>query len=139
MAYQQDAADALASIKDAGGEFEIFRPSQTFDNATGLPTDTPTASGKIAAIVLPKYKGPVFEDAMREALVRGKMKTLLAAAKGAPFKPAPLDVVKINGTHWQVIGCTELAPDGETPIIFNIGIVEAGTFTPTPEPTPPAP
>ncbi len=135
MPYQQDATDALASIKEAGKTFDIFRPSQTFNNITGEPTSTPTSIGEITAIVLPRYKGSVFDsfdDSFKEALIRGKMKSLLAAAKGTSFKPGPLDVVNIGSTQWQVIGVVELAPDGDTPIIYTIGIIEAGSFTPTP-------
>lgn len=134
--YAKTAANALKSIAKAGTKLAIMRPVATFDNITGAPTDAPTLQGYITAVVLPRYKGQIFaslDDSLKEALVRGKMKTVLAAANGAPFKPGPLDVVTINGTQWQVIGCTELAPDGVTPIIYTIGVVE-GTFTPTPAP-----
>lgn len=133
--YQKDADDALKSIAEEGTKLEIFRPVVSFNDATGIPTDQPTIRGFITALVLPRYKGQTFgslDDSLKEALVRGKLKTVLAAAKGAPFAPAPLDVITINGTQWQVIGCTALAPDGVTPIIYTIGVVE-GTFTPTPE------
>lgn len=133
--YSQDAAEALAAIKADGKEFEIFRPVVGFDNITGIPEDEATLAGKITAIILPYSKNPAnLDDSLKEALIRGKLRKLLAAAQGAPFIPQALDVLNINGTQWQVIGCTPLAPDGETNIIFTIGIVEGALFTPTPDP-----
>jgi hypothetical protein len=133
--YQKNADSALKSIVKAGTKLEIFRPVVAFDDTTGIPTEGPTLRGYITAVVLPRYKGQIFgslDDSLKEALVRGKLKTVLAAAKGAPFAPGPLDVITINGTQWQVVGCTALAPDGVTAIIYTIGVVE-GAFTPTPE------
>lgn len=133
--YSKTAANALKSIGKAGRQLEIMRPVVSFDNTTGVPTDAPTVKGYINAIVLPRYKGMVFgslDDGLKEALVKGKLCTVLAAAKGAPFKPEALDVITIDGTKWQVIGCTELSPAG-IPILYTIGVVE-GTFTPTPNP-----
>lgn len=135
--YQKNAEAALKSIAKAGKAFTIFRPVLVFNDATGVPTDAPTLTGEITAVVLPRYKGQIFssfDDSFKEALIRGKLKTMLVAAKDAPFAPAPLDVVVIGGTNWQVVGNTVLAPDGGTPIIYTIGIVECGSFTPTPAP-----
>jgi hypothetical protein len=132
--YSKDAAEALAAIKEAGKEFEIFRPSPVFDDISGIPTDAATPKGKITAVVLPYSKNLAsLDDSLKEALVKGKLRKLLAAAQGAPFVPQALDVVNINGTQWQVIGNTPLAPDGTTPIIFTMAIVEGAPFTPTPE------
>jgi hypothetical protein len=123
--YSTDAADALASIKEAGKEYDISRKVLVFDDVTGLPVDDERISGKIAAIILPRYKGPIFQNldaSMKEALIQGKMKTVLAAAQGAPFAPEALDEISLNGTVWDVVGCTELAPDG-LPIIYTIGVI----------------
>jgi len=130
--YSKTADSALKSIARAGTKLEIFRPVANFDDLTGVPTDGPTLKGYITAVVLPRYKGQIFgslDDSLKESLVKGKLKTVLAAAKGAPFAPGPLDVITIDGTQWQVVGCTALAPDGVTPIIYTIGVVE-GSFTP---------
>jgi hypothetical protein len=135
--YEKNAANALKSIAKAGKKFQIFRPVVTFNDVTGIPTDAPTLAGEITAVVLPRYKGQIFnslDDSFKEALIRGKLRTVLAAAKGAPFSPEALDIVVINGTNWQVVGCTPLAPDGATPIIYTMGVIQCGSFTPTPTP-----
>ena len=132
--YQKNADSALKTIAKAGGKLEIFRPVLNFNDVTGVPLNDVTQRGFITAVVLPRYKGQIFgslDDSLKEALVKGKLRTVLAAAKGAPFEPGPLDIIKINGVDWQVIGCTPLAPDGVTNIIFTIGVVETGTFTPS--------
>lgn len=134
--YEKSASKALAMIAKAGRKFTIFRPVAIFNDDTGLPQNRPTLSGEIAAVVLPRYKGMLFsslDDSFKEALIRGKLKTVLAAAKGAPFAPQPLDIIVMGGTNWQVVGNTVLAPDSGTPIIYSIGVVECGSFTPTPE------
>lgn len=131
--YAKNADSALKSIAKAGKSLDIFRSSPTIEPTTGLPTGTALTSGKITAVVLPRYKGQIFsnlDDSLKDALVRGELKTVLAAAKGAPFKPGPLDVIMIDGEQWKVIGCTVLAPDGVTAIIYTIG-VQKGPATPT--------
>lgn len=133
--YQKNADGALKSIAKAGRSFTIFRPVLVFNDVSGVPEDQETLTGEITAVVLPRYKGQIFgslDDSFKEALIRGKLRTVLAAAKGAPFQPEALDIIVIDGTNWQVIGCTPLAPDGTTPIIYTIGVMQCGTFTPTP-------
>lgn len=130
--YSKQAASALKSIAKAGKEFDIFRSSPVFDQTSGLPTTTNRTQGKITAVLLPRYKGQLFnslDDSLKAALVRGELKTVLAAAKGAPFKPGPLDYIMIEGQQWRVIGVTTLAPDGTTPIIYTIGVM-LGPTTP---------
>jgi hypothetical protein len=134
--YSKTAASALATIKKKGKRFEIKRPVMSFPNSDGIPVVSEPQTGFINAIILPRYKGQIFQsldDSLKEALIKGRLKTVLAAAQGAPFKPEALDVITIAGSYWNVIGCTELAPDGETPIIYTIGVME-GAQVSTPPP-----
>jgi hypothetical protein len=132
--YQKNADNALKSIAKAGKKFTIFRPVLLFNDVTGIPNDRPTLTGEITAVVLPYSKSlNALDDRMKEALIAGKLRKVLAAAKGAPFSPLPLDIIVIDGTNWQVIGNTPLAPDGITPIIFTMAVIQCGSFTPTPE------
>jgi hypothetical protein len=127
MSYKQSAESALRTISKAGRAFEISRAVTAFDDEQGLPVDGEPLRGQIVAVKLPRYKGMIFsglDDSFKESLIKGKACTLLAAASGVPFEPGPLDIVTINGANWQVIGCTPLEPDGETPIIYFIGIVQ---------------
>ena len=120
--YAQDAADALQSIREAGKEYAISRPAPTFDNLTGQATANTPLTGTITAIVLPKYKGTPYDDKMIEAARRGRLKTMIVAAQGATFKPEALDEITIGADEWQVVGSTELAPDGLA-ILYYVGII----------------
>lgn len=126
MDYAKSAASALAIIKKNGKEYVISRSRPAFDDVTGEPADSTPLTGKLTAVVLPRYKGPAFDsldDGLKEALIKGKTRTVLAAAKGVAFVPEALDEVTINGTQWLVIGCSELNPAG-VPIIYTIGVIQ---------------
>lgn len=126
--FAKTAANALKSISKNGRVLAISRPVVTFDNVTGEPTKGPTVAGTITGIVLPRYKGQRFnslDDSLKEALVAGRLRSILAAANGASFPPQPLDVISFDGSDWRVIGVTELSPTG-IPIIYTIGVVQTG-------------
>lgn len=124
--FAKTAANALKSIAKNGRVLTVTRRTRTLDNITGKATATSVATGQITAVVLPRYKGQVFkemDEALRVALITGKAKTVLAAASGATFPPKPLDTIAFDGADWEVVGVTDLAPDG-TPILYTIGVVQ---------------
>lgn len=124
--YTKNASSALALISKYGRKYPIARELSTFDEITGKEVAKTTRGGEITAIVLPRYKGILFDsldDSFREGLVIGKSRVLLVAAKGAPFPPTPLDKINIGGDEWEVVGITELNPAG-IPIIYTIGIIK---------------
>ncbi len=124
--FAKTAANALKSIAKNGRVLTVTRKTSGFDEVTGTPTNPATTTGQITAVVLPRYKGQVFkemDEALRVALITGKAKTVLAAASGATFPPKPLDIIAFDGANWEVVGVTDLAPDG-TPILYTIGVVQ---------------
>lgn len=125
--YNEIAQGALESIKEAGGTLAILRSRPSFDDITGTPTPDPSPqSGKLSAVVLPRYKGVVFrnmDEAFREALVKGRAKSVLAAASDATFPPEPNDELTIEGSQWRIIGVTVLAPAG-VPLVYTIGVMQ---------------
>lgn len=135
--YNKAANQALALIAKNGVSLPIYRRALEVSEETGTLTEGETTQGNITGIVLPRYKGfnfPQMDNAFREALISGKMRTILAAGKDASFEPAPLDIIDINGTKFEVVGCVPLAPDGVTSILYTIGVTRCGTFTPTEAP-----
>lgn len=134
--YAKTATNALAAIRKSGVSLPIYRPVLTVDEETGAATEGVTTQGTLTGVVLPMSKsaGLQMDETLREALVAGKMRKILAAAKDATFEPLPLDIIDINGTKFQVIGCTPLIPDGVTPIIYTLAVTRCGTFTPTEAP-----
>lgn len=122
--YNKNAESALASIQKAGRSLAIARTVNVTNKETGEVVSSTTESGTLAAVVLPRYKGVLFDsldDNLKSDMVRGRLRSVLAAAKGAPFKPRALDVITIDGEAWEVVGMTELSPAG-IPIIYTLGI-----------------
>lgn len=117
--YAQDAAEALASIKEDGRQVVIKRLTRSHIPALGTTDITTKQSGTLDLVVLPLRKGEVLDDALLEAFVAGRLRKLLVAAASAPFRPAPLDVVLFDGQYWLVRGCTELNPAG-TPLLYHV-------------------
>jgi len=126
MDYSKSADAALKIIKENGREYAISRSRPVFDDVTGEPVESSPVSGTLKAVILPRYKGMVFnemDNALKEAIIAGKARTVLAAAKGVAFAPEALDEITINTSQWVVVGCSELNPAG-TPIIYTIGVVQ---------------
>lgn len=121
--YSQDTAAALAMIREAGKEFDIYRSSPTFEQTSGLPTDGEPTTGTITAVILPARKGTVggfdrIHD--REGLVKANISYMIAGV-GA-FVPELLDEIDISGTRFLIRGIGSVGPDG-TPIIYKFGLV----------------
>lgn len=126
MDSAKTAAAALKTIAKNGRKIPIARNGRSFDNVSGQPNGIVSESGEITAIVLPRYKGlsmSEMDDALKQAVIRGQAKSLLAAASGATFPPKPLDILTFDGADWEIKGVTTLAPVG-IPIIYTIGVIQ---------------
>lgn len=120
------AEAALKTIAKNGRVLPLSRSSRSFDNVSGEPNGIVSQAGEITAIVLPRYKGlsmSEMDDALRQAVIRGQAKTVLAAASGATFPPKPLDTLTFDGADWEIKGVTTLAPVG-VPILYTIGVIQ---------------
>lgn len=102
----------------------IRRVSKTFNQVTGA-TDTVTqATGNIQAVILPFAATPKSilaeaDNKIIEALVSGKIRFIIGAAKGAPFEPVANDILTIGANTYTLLGCSPLAPAG-VPIIYKM-------------------
>ncbi len=126
MDAAKTAAAALKTIAKNGRVLPLSRSQRSFDNVTGEAIGTVSQTGEITAIVLPRYKGAIFnqmDEALRTAIITGRARTVLAAAAGASFAPKPLDVLTFDGAAWQIVGVSELSPTG-TPILYTIGVIQ---------------
>lgn len=124
--FSKTAANALKSIAANGRVLTLKRNTRTFDNVTGEPTANVVSTGTITAVVLPRYKGTIFkemDDALKQAIITGRARTVLAAAKDATFPPQPLDRIVFDGADWEVVGVTELSPTG-IPILYTMGVMQ---------------
>jgi hypothetical protein len=134
MDAAKTAAAALKTIAKNGRVLPMARRTATFQDITGGESVVTLTIGTITGIVLPRYKGPIFnqmDEALRVAIITGKARTVLAAAAGATFPPKPLDRLTFDGSAWEVVGVSELSPTG-TPILYTIGVIESAPFPPLP-------
>lgn len=120
--YEQDAADALASIREAGRQGVLQRISRDVDPAAGGCILSTKVFGTIDMVVLPVSKSDPLDDSLQEALVQGRLRKLLVAAASAPFPPVGGDVAQFDDAYWLVHGRTELNPGG-VPLLYTL-IVE---------------
>lgn len=128
--YEQSAATALSLITRFGQSLAIRRVSNVPNIATGEATPTNT-DGTITAVVLPAkttglnaLAGDLDNQALVEAVIKGKGRFLLVAASGAPFAPDADDRVTFESASWRVLGSTPLNPAG-TPIVYKVGMIRA--------------
>ncbi len=125
--YVQSAATALALIAKFGGSLPITRVANTLTAITGEVTQTTTA-GTLTAVVLPAKATAnqavlgSLDNAVVEALTKGRVRFVLAAASNATFAPDADDLVTFESASWRVLGCTPLSPRG-TPVIYKLGIM----------------
>lgn len=123
--YDAMAQVALTKIVQFGRDVTITRHSDTGrDPIIGTVTEIVELTGTLKALVLPASKGTVesFDNRLEGAtLVDGRMRFVVAAAKGAPFEPRSLDEIEFDGAKWLVLGCTPLAPNG-TPLLYKMGV-----------------
>lgn len=123
--YAASAATALRLIKQFGQVLPITRITNTVDDATGDVVAT-TTEGTLDAVVLPAKSTALnavdgrLDDALCEALTKGKLRFILAAASSATFRPSPNDIITFEEGSFNVLGCTPLNPAG-TPIVYKIG------------------
>lgn len=123
--YAKDAADALASIKEAGRQAVLRRLSRVV--TLGKVTSVTSTGGLIDIVVLPIKKSDPLDDNLNELLTKGKLRKLLVAAASAPFQPESVDVILFDSKYWTVHGCTPLKP-ATVPILYTL-IVEDTSLT----------
>lgn len=123
--YSQDAAEALLAIKEDGAEFTFARTARTVDKITGEFTAGVPTTGKIWCVILPATASKL--RAFDITVEGGQMKQyryILGAADGAPFVPDETCTIEIAGENYNILGCSPLAPDGVTNIIFKMAAVK---------------
>lgn len=134
--YTRLAATALKLIRDKGtssailsrrGDDAVFDPTTgTFTSGGTLLTGTidcavvPHSSGLIRALASGQVNA---DNAYVEDFIKGKLRKLIIAASSAPFAPESGDEVSnLDGSVWEVIGATPLAPDGLTAVLYTASI-----------------
>lgn len=126
--YASSQQDALDLITEFGGVVAIKRPAGVFDPVTGQNVVTYT-NGTLTAVVLNvkttanSIGQGAADNALVEAMIRGKMRYLLVAAKGATFIPTEEDLVTLPDGEFKVVGNTPLSPAG-VPLVYKVGVLK---------------
>lgn len=126
--YPQDAAEALASIKEDGAGYTVTRrTSGAFNPITQTHTDPATAAQTVYAI-RKKLTREKYNSGQDEALVaavrKGRACCLLCAAAGLAFVPGAADRVTIDGKDYTIVGIEALSPGG-VPILYTLTCIQA--------------
>lgn len=134
--YAKSAATALRLIAKFGGNITIKHTDNTVDPVAGTVVKSET-SQVLKAVLLPITSMPkqVLTEAdnrLIEAMVFGKDRFILAAAKGATFEPNSTDIITVNDELYSIIGCVPLKPT-TTAIIYKIGAKFLGNVEVIPE------
>jgi hypothetical protein len=117
----------LELLQEFGAPLPIKRVTNTPNPVTGEVVAT-EAAGNLTAVILPAKVSNLnavagqLDNHVSEALTKGKVRFILAAAKGAPFAPDSDDVLTFENASWRVLGSTPLAPAG-TAVLFKIGAI----------------
>ena len=119
--YDKSAATALRLIRNFGTTLTLTRNTVTPNGPAGT-VSTVTTTGSLDAVVLTASKGTVeaFDDRLREDMIQGKIRFVIAAASTATIVPQANDIVAIGSDNWRILGMTPLSPAG-TPVIYKFG------------------
>jgi hypothetical protein len=127
--YAGAADTALELIADAGAQIPIKRVSNALNAVAGSVVAT-NQTGTLTAVVLPakatanELVNGTADNRILEGLRKGKVRFILAAAKGAPFEPDANDVLTFDGFDWSAFSSVALKP-AAVPVVYKIGVIRA--------------
>lgn len=135
--YNGSATTALSLIKKFGQKLPLVRYSvASYDPVTGESLTPAFERGTVDCVVLPIGKQSVegLDDKYVEALIQGRVRKIIIAAKTATFPPLAGDLVTYEGFNWNLLSIIPLNPAG-VPVIYTAGIERGGLATSSDSPT----
>lgn len=120
MSYAPAQSLALRLISQKGGGVTFTRASQTaYDPVLGTGGATSTLATSVA--VAKKPSGADVERYKQVGMVDQAWRVLLVAAQPlGSFRPRPNDAAQYGGESWVVRDVALLAPDGDSPILYDV-------------------
>lgn len=137
--YAKSATTALGLLVKFGNLLTYQRNTVVLDPVTGLSTKV-TGTNQLQSVLLPAKSSGInaiagqTDDWLKENVLTGKLRYVIAAAKGSDYVPAAEDLIQVEDETYKIIGVTPLGPAGIR-IIYKIGAVLIGP-TPIPPPDP---
>lgn len=121
--YLRAVATAKRLIKNNGAQFQWRRVTKVRDPLEETETEE-VLTQTVWAVVLPPANDP-FSSKIDQyvgpdgVLNLSKVRKVLISPEGNTFKPTPQDQMFHQGEWWTFEQSSELAPDGETDIMFK--------------------
>lgn len=128
--YAKAADTALRLLVKFGNQLTYTRNVATLDPVTGITTHEATTANLQSVVLVARSTAVnaiegITDDFIRDAIITGKFRYILAAAKGTTFAPKAEDFVKIGTEVFKLVGCSPLNPAG-VGILYKIGAVLIG-------------
>tara|TARA_R110001632_G_scaffold171075_1_gene290248 strand:- start:502 stop:903 length:402 start_codon:yes stop_codon:yes gene_type:complete len=122
--FNYAAAETTAArlIDKFGETVNVLRYDATYDPVTGQTSSEVSQITEATLVSLPASQGTVeaFDNRTKEALIQGKLRFFIVAAKNLSFLPLPGDYISFESALWEIMGSTPLNPAG-TALIFRVG------------------
>lgn len=119
---QSLAATALRMLQKYGAQYTLTRSNVAHNDVTGVATVGTPFSSPVYAAVLPMSASKMFfDDKLRDAAIRGKLRYLIMAASGMTLTPRPGDTIPIKSETFKLLGATPVDPDSSGEVIYKCG------------------
>ena len=122
--YAAQIDRAYARLLEKGGSFTMTRDEVTRDRSTGTNTTVSTTQ-TVMAVVLPSSSSDTtftrFDDKYKDAMVKGRWRSLLVAGKDLTFEPREGDKIAISSENYRIVGAMPLNPADDGAIIYTVG------------------
>jgi hypothetical protein len=115
---------ASKAIDKAGLRITLVRYGFTTDPVAGTSSKVLTASQTLASVILPASQGTLEAFDVRfmsDVDASQDVRFVVMSGQGSTFIPEPKDEATFDGATWEVMGCTPLAPDGATRLLYSVG------------------
>ncbi len=129
--YFASADTALRLISKFGKAYTVTHNAPTVATPEALkPSAMVTTTGTLKAVVLPVKAGQgAFaegkgDDRITQAMLTGRYRNIIAAAKGATLVPVAGDFISIQNRPFEIVTITTLQP-ADVPLIYTIGAVQS--------------
>jgi len=118
--YIRNRRTAERLIRENGASFDWRKTTEVvIDPVTEEPVGEPYLLQKVWAVILPPNGNPDQYRGDNGTLDLSKVRRVLVSTQGLKYNPEPLHQIFYKGEWWLFENSSELAPDGETDILFK--------------------
>ena len=122
--YTEDIDFAYEMLEEFGASFTMTRDEVTHNPIGGTNTTVSTTQ-TVKAVVLPSSSSDTtltrFDDKYKDAMVKGRWRSLLVAGKDLTFEPREGYKIAISSENYRIVGAMPLNPSDDGAIIYTVG------------------